>query len=57
MSYGNTKHPFTQVQITEKGLEELAKIVENIRNMVGYEIPICTDHFGHFDLNTGIGLG
>jgi L-alanine-DL-glutamate epimerase-like enolase superfamily enzyme len=57
MSYGNTKHPFTQVQITEKGLEELAKIVENIRNMVGYEIPISTDHFGHFDLNTGIGLG
>jgi L-alanine-DL-glutamate epimerase-like enolase superfamily enzyme len=57
MSYGNTKHPFTQVQITDKGLEELAKIVENVRNIVGYEIPISTDHFGHFDLNNGMRLG
>ncbi len=57
MSYNNTMHPFTQIQITEKGLEELQKIVEDVRNMVGYEIPISTDHFGHFDLNNGIRLG
>jgi L-alanine-DL-glutamate epimerase-like enolase superfamily enzyme len=57
MSYGNTKHPFTQVQITDKGLEVMAKIVENVRNIVGYEIPLSTDHFGHFDLNNGIRLG
>ncbi len=57
MSYGNTMHPFTQIQITEKGLEELALIVENVRNMVGYEIPISTDHYGHFDLNNNIRMG
>jgi L-alanine-DL-glutamate epimerase-like enolase superfamily enzyme len=57
MSYENTKHPFTQIQITDKGLEELAKIVENVRNIVGYDIPLSTDHFGHFDLNNGIRLG
>jgi L-alanine-DL-glutamate epimerase-like enolase superfamily enzyme len=57
MSYGNTKHPFTQVQITDKGLDELAKIVDHVRGMVGYEIPISTDHYGHFDLNNGIRLG
>lgn len=56
-SYGNSKHPFTQVQITEKGLEGLAQIAEETRNMVGYEIPISTDHYGHFDLNNGIRLG
>ncbi len=56
MSYSNAMHPFTQVQITEKGLEELAAIVENVRNMVGYEIPISTDHYGHFDLNNCIRL-
>ena len=55
-SYGNTAHPFTQVQITEKGLEHLQQVVENVRNMVGYEIPISTDHYGHFDLNNGIRL-
>ena len=30
--------------------------VEDVRNMVGYEIPISTDHYGHFDLNNGIRL-
>jgi len=57
MSYGNTRHPFIQIQITDKGLEEMAKLVENVRNMVGYDIPISSDHFGHFDVNNGIRLG
>ena len=57
MSYGNTLHPFTQIQITDKGLEELQKVVEEVRNMVGYEIPLSTDHYGHFDYNNGIRLG
>ena len=57
MGYGNTKHPFTQVQITDKGLEEMCKNIEDVRGHVGYEIPICTDHYGHFDLNNGIRLG
>ncbi len=57
MSYGNTAHPFTQIQITEKGLDILAQRVEEVRNMVGWEIPISTDHYGHFDLNNGIRLG
>lgn len=57
MSYGNTKHPFTQIQITDKGLEELAKIAEHTREHIGWEIPLSTDHYGHFDLNNGIRLG
>ena len=57
MSYANTKHPFTGIQITEKGLEELAKRVDHVRSMVGYEIPMSTDHYGHFDLNNCIRLG
>ena len=57
LSYANTQHPFTGIQITEKGLEELAKIVDNVRSMVGYEIPLSTDHYGHFDVNNCIRLG
>ena len=57
MSYGNTQHPFTGIQITEKGIEVLAKIAEDTRNLVGNEIPLSTDHYGHFDLNNGIRLG
>ncbi len=57
MSYANRMHPFTQIQITDKGLEALEQIVENVRALTGYEIPISTDHYGHFDLNNSIRLG
>ncbi|HOS73585.1 MAG TPA: enolase C-terminal domain-like protein, partial [Bacteroidales bacterium] len=57
MGYGNTLHPFTQVQITERGLAGLAEYVEKVRDEVGYEIPLCADHFGHFDLNNSIRFG
>jgi L-alanine-DL-glutamate epimerase-like enolase superfamily enzyme len=57
MSYGNTLHPFTQIQITDKGLDELAKLVDTVRGMLGYDIPLATDHYGHFDFNNGIRLG
>jgi L-alanine-DL-glutamate epimerase-like enolase superfamily enzyme len=57
MGYGNTKHPFTQIQITDKGIEELCKIAEETREHIGWDIPISTDHYGHFDLNNGIRLG
>jgi len=55
--YGNTLHPFTQVQITEKGLAGLSEYVEKVRSAVGYEMPLCADHFGHFDVNNAIRFG
>jgi L-alanine-DL-glutamate epimerase-like enolase superfamily enzyme len=39
---------FTQIQITDKGLEELQQVVENVRSMVGYQIPLSTDHLWAF---------
>ena len=57
MGYGNTKHPFTQIQITEKGLDELVRQAAEAREILGWDIPISTDHYGHFDLNNGIRLG
>ncbi len=57
MSYANTRHAFTGIQVTEKGLDEMAQIVENVRNMVGYEIPLSSDHYGHMDVNNCIRLG
>ena len=57
MGYGWRKHPFTQVQLTDKGLEDLAEIVEKIRGVVGYEIPLSSDHYGHFDVNNHIRMG
>lgn len=56
-SYSQTKHPFTRVQITDKGLEAIQEYVSKTRDAVGYEIPLAADHFGHFDVNTAIRLG
>ncbi|HNR06332.1 MAG TPA: mandelate racemase/muconate lactonizing enzyme family protein [Saprospiraceae bacterium] len=57
LHYQNTRHAFTSVQLTDKGLEELARYVETIRNAVGYEVPLSADHQGHFDINTCIRVG
>lgn len=57
MSYANARHPFTGIQITEKGLEVLAQRVSDVRAVIGDEIPLSTDHYGHFDLNNMIRLG
>jgi len=56
MSYNNTEHPFTQIQITDKGLELMAERVKKVREMAGMEIPISTDHFGYMDENQFIRL-
>ncbi len=54
--YWKKDHQFTQVQITDQGLEELQKVVEQVRNVVGTEVPLCVDHFGHIDNNQIIKL-
>ena len=57
MAFNNIKHPFTQIQITDKGLEEMGNRMAAARDLIGWDIPIFADHFGHFDYNNGIRLG
>ncbi|HKH63072.1 MAG TPA: mandelate racemase/muconate lactonizing enzyme family protein, partial [Flavitalea sp.] len=57
MSYANQMHPFTGIQLTEKGLDILAKRVADVRAVIGDEIPLSSDHYGHFDLNNMIRFG
>jgi L-alanine-DL-glutamate epimerase-like enolase superfamily enzyme len=42
----NLLHPFTCIQITEKGLDYLENYVAEVREIIGYEIPLALDHFG-----------
>ncbi|EPR68108.1 mandelate racemase/muconate lactonizing enzyme family protein [Cyclobacterium qasimii] len=56
-SYGRTGHPFTGVQITDKGIAEMVEFVAAVRDKIGYEIPLAADHFGHFDYKECIRLG
>jgi L-alanine-DL-glutamate epimerase-like enolase superfamily enzyme len=56
-SYSQQEHPFTLVQITDKGIDELVKFVARVREEIGYEIPLAADHFGHIGVNSCIRLG
>jgi L-alanine-DL-glutamate epimerase-like enolase superfamily enzyme len=51
------KQPFTQIQITDKGLDELAKYVDMVRSAIGYDIPLGADGFGNYDVNNAIRVG
>jgi L-alanine-DL-glutamate epimerase-like enolase superfamily enzyme len=50
-------HPFTGIQITPKGIETLCEYVGTVRDIIGYEIPLAADHFGHLGLESCIRLG
>ena len=50
-------HPFTGIQVTDYGIEKLCDYVETVREIVGYEIPIASDHFGHIGVENCIRIG
>lgn len=54
--YGQIDHPFTRIQITEKGLDLFEEYVRVMRETVGYEVQLGIDHTGHFDKNEAIKL-
>lgn len=50
------KHPFTSIQLSDKGAELLAERFAEARQEVGWKIPIAADHFGHIGVNSCIKL-
>ena len=40
-------HPFTGIHLTEKGLDMLENYVREVRDVIGYDVPLAVDHFGH----------
>ena len=50
-------HPFTGIQVTDQGIDELCNYVETVRDVVGYEVPIASDHFGHMGVENCIRIG
>ena len=43
----NIPHPFTGIQVTEHGFDILEQYVKDVRSIIGYDIPLAIDHFGH----------
>jgi L-alanine-DL-glutamate epimerase-like enolase superfamily enzyme len=52
----NIAHPFTGIHITEKGYDMLEEYVSDVRSVLGYDIPLSIDHFGHLGLEECIRL-
>ena len=50
-------HPFTHVRLTPKGIALICEYVEQVRSVVGDEVPIAADHFGHIGIDDCIRLG
>ncbi len=50
-------HPFTGIQITDIGVEYLVDYVRQVRDIIGYEVPLAADHFGHINVESCIRLG
>lgn len=53
----NVMHPFTGIQIAEKGLDILERYVSDVREVIGDEVPLALDHFGHIGIDSCIRLG
>ena len=49
--------PFTGIQLTDIGIECLVDYVRAVRDVIGYEIPLAADHFGHINVESCIRLG
>src|SRR5262249_57548526 len=49
-------HPFTGISITDKGVAHLSDYVAAIREEIGMEVPLASDHYGHIDVNSCIRL-
>ena len=43
----HTAHPFTGIHLTEHGLDVLENYVREVRDVIGYDVPLAIDHFGH----------
>ncbi len=50
-------HPFTGLQLTDIGIEALAEYVRQVREIIGYKIPLAADHFGSINVESCIRLG
>jgi len=52
----NVRHPFSGLHFTDKGIDLLEQYIHEVREVIGYEIPLAIDHVGHISLQNGIRL-
>lgn len=54
--FGMVQHMFTGMELTDKGVAAMADYVAQVREVLGMEVPLAADHFGHIGVNSCIRL-
>jgi L-alanine-DL-glutamate epimerase-like enolase superfamily enzyme len=54
--YVQTPHQFTGAELTDDQIARIAAYVGEVRRLVGDQIPLAGDHFGHFGVASAIRL-
>ena len=49
-------HPFTGIEITDSGVAFMSDWMGQIREVIGMDVPLASDHFGHIGVNSCIRL-
>ena len=52
-----TEHMFTGFELTDKGVGLMGDYVAAVRDVIGMDVPLAADHFGHIGVNSCIRLG
>jgi len=50
-------HPFTGIQVSDYGISKMQEYVAIVRDIIGYEVPLASDHFGHMGVENAIRIG
>jgi L-alanine-DL-glutamate epimerase-like enolase superfamily enzyme len=53
----NAEHPFTAIELTDKGAALMAERFAQVREVIGMQMPLASDHFGHISVSSCIKLG
>jgi L-alanine-DL-glutamate epimerase-like enolase superfamily enzyme len=56
LKLNHVMQPLRFVHLTDKGVAVMAQYVEEVRNVIGYEIPLALDHFGPIAMESCIRL-
>lgn len=57
LDVARTQHMFTGMELTASEIERTVEYVAEVRRVIGPEIALAADHFGHFGVNSAIRLG
>ncbi len=47
-------HHATGIHLTQKGMDYLENYVKQVRDVIGYEVPLAIEHFGHICIEDSI---